>query len=63
VDDLVAFRSLEELLQPFAHAAHEVLHGCLPVGGAQQVPAGGDEGIDLLRPDLGRTGPEAAVLG
>ena len=61
-DDLVAVGQREQLAQPVADAADEVLHRRLPVRGSEHIACGGQR-LQLLRPHLGRPAAEASVVG
>jgi hypothetical protein len=61
-DDLVTVGQREQLAQPVADAADEVLDRRLPVRRAEQVNGGGQR-LQLFRPYLGRPATEASVVG
>ena len=60
---LVAVGNREQLPQPGADPADQVLDGRLPVRRAEQLGARGHQRLQLFGPDLRRSAPEPAVGG
>ena len=60
-NDLIPGRQCKQFRQPGANTAHHIFHGWLPVGGADDGTAAGDNGVDLAWANFGGAASEPGI--